>query len=359
MLITGLSTVTDDELLTSMKTVLRTETNTVVQTLTHLVEIEDRRLHLEKACSSMWAFCTTKLGMSEGTASRRILASRLVRRFPQLLDALASDRIHLSNMLRLRDLFTETNVEELVDAVAGKSKRQVQELIARLPPPLAVTGPVRGDVRSSPLSEARFKLVLTVDARTLERLEHARALMRHQNPAGDIGIIFADALEALIEKREKAKLGKTSRPRATRAPEDPATVTQATRREVVERDGFQCTFVSAEGERCQAKDFLEFDHIVPRAQGGTGDPSNVRIRCRAHNRYAAEQVFGREHVEREIERKRREHPPTTTARATLLKALVGLGFRSAEAERALGRFGPEAWSRPVEALLRDALAALT
>jgi hypothetical protein len=357
--------------------------------LVHLVEIQERRLHLELACSSMFVFCTTKLGLSEGTANRRIMAARLIRRFPRLLEAIASGRIHLSNVLRLHDLFTESNVDDLVDAAAGKSKREVEELIARmapkppvapsirivpeqrplpsepgpgLPPPVAVSEPARADAKVSPLSDARYKLELTIDDRTLERLEYARSLMRHKNPSGDISALFAIALEAVIEKVEKGKLGKTSRGLPPRPTKDPATVTQSARREVVERDGFRCSYVSPDGERCGSRNFLEFDHVVPRARGGTGDASNLRLRCRPHNRYAAEQAFGREHVDREIQRKRRERPTDDGSRAILQKALVGLGFRSSDADRALGQLqaqAPEVWSRPVEALLRDALAVLT
>ena len=242
MRITDLSGVADEELLASLRTVLRTETSAVAQVLVHLVEVEERRLHLEMACSSMFVFCTTRLGMSEGTANRRILAARLVRRFPRLLDSIASGRIHLSSVLRLHDLFTESNIDELVDAAVGKSKREVEELVARmapkppvapsirlvpeqrplpsespvLPPPVAVGEPARGDAKVSPLSEARYKLELTIDAETLERLEYARSLMRHKTPSGDLGVLLTEALEAVIETLEKRKLGKTSRPRTPR-----------------------------------------------------------------------------------------------------------------------------------------------
>ncbi|MBX3228745.1 MAG: HNH endonuclease, partial [Labilithrix sp.] len=63
-------------------------------------------------------------------------------------------------------------------------------------------------------------------------------------------------------------------------------------------------FVSADGERCPAREWLEVDHRQPRALGGAGTIENVRILCRAHNRLAAEQAFGVEHVARKIEEAR-------------------------------------------------------
>ncbi len=65
------------------------------------------------------------------------------------------------------------------------------------------------------------------------------------------------------------------------------------RREVFERDGERCTFVDESGRRCESRTWLELDHRVARALGGADDAANLRVRCRAHNRLAAEQLFGR------------------------------------------------------------------
>jgi hypothetical protein len=37
---------------------------------------------------------------------------------------------------------------------------------------------------------------------------------------------------------------------------------------------------------------VEFHHVVPFAAGGAPDASNIELRCRAHNLYEAELVFG-------------------------------------------------------------------
>ena len=59
-----------------------------------------------------------------------------------------------------------------------------------------------------------------------------------------------------------------------------------------ERDGGRCTFTSDNGRRCPATTRLEFDHIEPVARGGQATAENVRLRCKAHNQYEAEQTFG-------------------------------------------------------------------
>jgi hypothetical protein len=61
---------------------------------------------------------------------------------------------------------------------------------------------------------------------------------------------------------------------------------------VFQRDQGRCTFASNCGKRCESTSRLEFDHIEPVAKGGPSTTSNLRLRCRAHNQYAADCAFG-------------------------------------------------------------------
>ena len=45
--------------------------------------------------------------------------------------------------------------------------------------------------------------------------------------------------------------------------------------------------------------YVQVDHLRPFAAGGDHDPSNLRLLCAAHNRRAAEKVFGSTHYRRE------------------------------------------------------------
>jgi hypothetical protein len=72
----------------------------------------------------------------------------------------------------------------------------------------------------------------------------------------------------------------------------------AVRREVWARDGGQCACRGEGGRRCESRWQLEFDHLVPVALGGPTTAANLRLACRAHNGFHAEQVFGREHMAR-------------------------------------------------------------
>jgi hypothetical protein len=390
----SLTHLSDEALVASLASVFADERRLLARLIQHLVEVEDRRLHLKAACSSMFDFCVRHLGMSEGGAFRRINAARLVRRFPGLLGAIERGELHLSSLVLLRDHLTEANVEELVAATRGRSKREVEELLARRAPrpdvpstlrrlpaqrrpaasaappaasaegtqdasnappvgslaaapvgsplaspvgslapvpvgsgiaspvgslapvtaatPLPVPGAPPARARIEPLSDARYKLQLTASSALRDKLERARDLMRHRNPAGDLAVVVERALDALLAQLEKERLGKTARPKSTAQPSATAQtstqptstarstrgggVARAVRRAVFERDGEQCTFTDPGGARCPSRAFLELDHVDSRALGGSDDASNLRVRCRAHNALHAEQVFGRAHV---------------------------------------------------------------
>ena len=87
------------------------------------------------------------------------------------------------------------------------------------------------------------------------------------------------------------------------------------RRAVWERDRGQCTFVGSDGKRCQARRFLEFDHIMPVARGGRASVQGMRLRCRAHNQYDADRSFGAHFMA-----KKREGVPVDSRNSGLTEA---------------------------------------
>ena len=67
-------------------------------------------------------------------------------------------------------------------------------------------------------------------------------------------------------------------------------------RAVFARDGAQCTFVSADGQRCAERGMLELHHVLAFARGGAPTVENLKVVCRAHNGYFALQDFGAAHM---------------------------------------------------------------
>jgi len=151
---------------------------------------------------------------------------------------------------------------------------------------------------TKPIALRRFSLHLTMGQQTHDKLRYAQQLLSHQLAAGDIAGVVDKALDALIGQLEKQKFAATDRPRAAQARHLRARAIPAeVKRAVWKRDGGRCTYVSDSGHRCRARKRLEFDHVDPVARGGKATVDTVRLLCRAHNQYAADQAFGKEFME--------------------------------------------------------------
>jgi hypothetical protein len=102
------------------------------------------------------------------------------------------------------------------------------------------------------------------------------------------------------------------------------------RRAVWERDRGQCTFVGDNGHRCTARRVLEFDHIEPVARGGRASVEGIRLRCRVHNQYEAERVYGAGFMDMKRDEARRERE-LRSRRADATGTVAGTNGRSASA----------------------------
>jgi 5-methylcytosine-specific restriction endonuclease McrA len=157
--------------------------------------------------------------------------------------------------------------------------------------------------RVAPLSPGRFELRLTISRELRDKLQRAQELLGHSVPSGDIAQIFERALDELIAKQEKVQLARTDKPRPQRRSRNPRHIPASVKRAVQKRDDGQCTYISGDGHRCQARRLLQYDHVVPVARGGTSTVDNVRLRCGPHNQLEAERFYGAGFME---EMRRRE-----------------------------------------------------
>jgi len=315
--------------------------------LVHLGEIDERKLYLEWTFSSMFAFCVGELGFSEDVACNRIDLARAARRMPVILEALRSGRVHLAGLRLLAPHLTTENQENVLADAAGKSKRQIEELVARLSPqppvptvvrklpdrgnsapespafsfgaampvaqpesPPAVTfapppAPApRRDERAviAPLSEESFKFQFTASRACHDKFREAQDLLRHRIPNGDLATIVEKALDLLIEhvKKDRFATGRKARqaPAEANDPSYSRHIPDAIKREVFERDGGRCTFTDEHGRRCAETGALEFDHRDGFARTRLHRADRIRLLCRAHNQHAADRMYGRAFMER-------------------------------------------------------------
>ncbi len=340
----------DATLLRSLSTLVARECATTAEILAHIAEVDARRLYLEAAYPSMFAYCVGALGFSEDAAYKRIQAARAARRFPRLFEDVAAGRLHLTAVGVLAPRLAEDNVDELVAAAAGRTKPELECWIAerfasaaagagpaaprarmvaiRPVAAPATAAPVPADelalaqvggahaaatpelaparVPARPAAPARYVLQVPISEATRAKVRRVQDLLAHTVPSGDLAAVLDRALDALLARLEKRKGAATATRRQARsaspAPAQAAprgrTIPAHVRREVWQRDGGRCTFTSPAGRRCNARRRLEFDHVVAFARGGGATVEGLRLRCRGHNQLEAERTFGVEFMRR-------------------------------------------------------------
>lgn len=261
----------NEELLAAARDLVRRSQDVEARLLLHLAEIDERKLYLECASPSMFAYCVGELGLSEDAAYNRIHVARAGRRYPAVLEAIREGKVHLWGMRLLAPHLTEANHRQLIAQATGKTKREIEELVAALAPraPVAsmirsvpertspiglsaapATAPVALDelARSGsapavdvdteepaafvppssppappplrigpsvvPLAAQTYKIQFTAGRAFRDKLCEAQDLMRHRVPDGNLETILEAALELLIEQVKKERFAVGRKPRA-------------------------------------------------------------------------------------------------------------------------------------------------
>jgi hypothetical protein len=331
------SELSDSDLLARVREAAQAERRATATLIALLMEVDARRLYLGEGYSSLFTFCTQALHLSEHAAYGRIEAARAARKFPVILERLAAGDLTLTSVCLVAPHLTQANAVAVLAQAAGKTKRDVEQIVAqlapkpdvcttikRLPTPsvqlaiipasgVGINADTRGETRAiagqatgavgatsvpnmpqteiTVLAPERFKLQLTVGRDTYNKLQRLQSLLRHSIPTGDVEAIFDRALTVLLERAEREKFAATKKPRGCRTPsENRRYIPAAVKRAVWTRDEGRCAFVGTRG-RCTETAFLEFQHVTPFAHGGAATEENLELRCRAHNAYEEERRF--------------------------------------------------------------------
>src|SRR5512138_2300434 len=127
----SLTHVEDTTLLRDLAALVARDRLTTAMLLAHIAEVDSRQLYVPAGYPTMHAYCVEELRLSEDAAYRRIQGARACRRFPELFSVLADGELHLTGLCILAPHLTQENAGELIPATRGKSKADIEALVAR------------------------------------------------------------------------------------------------------------------------------------------------------------------------------------------------------------------------------------
>jgi hypothetical protein len=340
----NLALLSNSELISQLEKLVAHEKETTTDIVRHLAEVESRKLYLELGYSSLFDYSTRGLGYSDSAALRRIKVARAGAKVPEIFDYLAEDKVSLSALTVCSGVLVKEDGVKVLEQLKGKTIEEAEWLTASYSPVTAqsvkdkikkvvVTSPTPQEdlfsagipteslsIRSGGQGEEKFKISFSVGNEFMQKLNRAQELMFEGN-AEDILLenIFGEALELYINKhcpkekqirreQREAKKEKAEIEVIDEAPLREDTIEQEASRyipagirdRVLQRDNYQCSFVSPGGIKCGCRKNLEIDHIYPFALGGKTEVENLRVLCAPHNLHAARIVFGAEFVEQKI-----------------------------------------------------------
>src|SRR5882724_5572476 len=123
------SALSDQDLLARLETLAGKEREASVELLAHLAALDTRKmLYAARGYGSLFSYCTQALRLSEDAACNRIEAARACRRFPQILELLASGFLTLTSVRLLAPHLTPENHESVLQKARHRTRREIEAL---------------------------------------------------------------------------------------------------------------------------------------------------------------------------------------------------------------------------------------
>jgi len=300
----------DSMLLAQIKVFIQAERDQVIKILQHLREIDRRKLYCDLGYRSLFDYAVSELRYSEGQASRRIQAMRLIKEIPEIEAKIAAGDLSLSNVQQAQSLFRElqsnnprlivakTQKMQVLSKLENKSVREGHRELIKLHPIAALP---KEQERLINASTTEVKFLMSDKLKT--KLDEVRSLLGSRKVRMSYAALF-DAMSELSVEALKAKRfgkkraapggspqGQVVKKSSTLATSAAPAKTQrqpskALQHAVWLRDRGRC-------RNCGSTHNLNYDHIKPVALGGETTIENLRLLCFHCNQRASIKTYGR------------------------------------------------------------------
>ncbi len=279
-------------LVSHLKSLVSEELNLTIQILNYLREVEIRGIFADMGYSSLFEFCLKELKYSEGSTQRRISAMRLLKDLPEVEPKVRSGEISLSVASQAQSFFKKQERKseayskeaklELLKDLENTTRRECERILLKKDPEFVLRDYER------PITEELTEIRLTVDQEFMKKLEDIKNLLSHAQPYATTKTALEVALEFFLAKKDPLR---SLPPKAESSPSPPPVAVKHSRfigaknkRAVWKKAKGRCCFRDpTTGRQCEARRFLEIDHIQAYSNGGTNDVSNLQLLCSIHN----------------------------------------------------------------------------
>lgn len=269
-----LAHLTDKTLLLEMISLVQRERALLAEILWRLKEIDRRKLYSDQKCGSLFEYCVKILKYSEGQASRRVTASRMLKDLPELAILIKSGEINLTQLNQAKHFFDEMGCtspnekKKIINEIKGKTVKETEEILWKKKDPTLPQ-----------------KVSVSLKKETVEALQKVKALKAHS--CTDLDALLMKMTELALKEWDPTVV---KRQRATGTGEG-RFVQVGVKAEVWRRGEGKCA-------NCDSIFALELDHIHPYGMGGKTTVENLRLLCRNCNQRRGQKAYSQTYYQK-------------------------------------------------------------
>ena len=264
----GMEYRSDGEVRRSLEELSRRERKITLEILLHLIEVEKRKIFASAGYGSLFNYCTRGIGYSESAAGRRIRAARCIRDYPEVLALLSAGEVTICSVSAIAGILDRGNCRAILKEIRGKSKREIDRIVAEAKPLSAIRERVRpvsirrrepgaetksgsgsrpeserkeskdtppdqlhlstnkrpdsdrhrgGQELTAPAVTQRFKIEFAADKEFVKKMEQIRSRLSGRYPKGvSMEKLFGLLMDEFLEKNESGKRAERRKNRATK-----------------------------------------------------------------------------------------------------------------------------------------------
>jgi len=306
----------------------KTERKITAQILELLIEIEKRKVYLARGYESLFSYLVKEMKYSEGAASRRIQAMRLLKNNSAVKIKIQDGELNLTQASMIQTAIraekklqptAQIAVEQILNQIIGKTKDQTKEILqnhfseealSSLEPQLLLKkteNQIKVELQFSheehdllqkalhlrASQQTNFKeLIIWMAQETLKKSKFASpkaqiasSILSPPNSPNPCSALAP--VKQVVDSGDQASNPAVGLRRANIRSHIPIQI----QRTVFKKSQHRCEHVSPiTRQRCIQTKFLELDHRQPVAKGGRDTLDNLRVLCREHNADAARQM---------------------------------------------------------------------
>jgi hypothetical protein len=234
-----------------------------------LQHIDEKKVFVRLGFSSLFDYATRALKLSEAHASNFITVARKSKTIPELKHAIRSGVLTVSKARKITPVLTTDNSTHWIELAKTLSKPKLEKEVARLKPQTLTPE------RARYVTESRLELKLGVSEDLMKKLKRAQDLVSQKTrTSATFEDTLSELLNVYLQKQdpvEKAKRSLIKRSSADASASVPGThetnssvfipgaryIHAAIKHAVNLRDQGQCAHVDENGNRCQARRWIE------------------------------------------------------------------------------------------------------